>query len=283
MSDRRVRAWWLAAALCAFVLIVDQVAKSIVEHDIVLGEQVNVLGPLKLTLSHNEGVAFGLANGGGIGLIVITLIALGVVLWLFSRDPTRPGMWVATGLLAGGASPEEIRHAFLVAITNHFLGYGHPMIYCQKAFELLDRIGWSEADTVLAPLVPAITWSTRYDRLPYMRRFLRAWQEADLADPVPGRPVPAGPDAPVRVSVDPGLRRWIHVPLTSYDALDTARALQFVRGHEVVRRLTDRVIGLFVERVNLFALQPQIGRTPSAGSTRPEPLPELFGVWPLDM
>src|SRR5438128_10373464 len=61
------------------------------------------------------------------------------------------------GLLAGGASPEEIRHAFLVAITDHFLGYGHPMIYCQKAFELLDRIGWSEADTVLAPLVPAIT------------------------------------------------------------------------------------------------------------------------------
>jgi hypothetical protein len=50
------------------------------------------------------------------------------------------------GLLAGGASPGEIRHAFLTAITNHFLGYGHPMIYCQKAFELLMRIGWSEAE-----------------------------------------------------------------------------------------------------------------------------------------
>ena len=49
--------------------------------------------------------------------------------------------------------------------------------------------------------------------------------------------------------VDPKLRRWIHVPLTSYDALDTARALQFVRGHEVVRRLTDKVIGHFVEQV----------------------------------
>jgi len=59
--------------------------------------------------------------------------------------------------------------------------------------------------------------------------------------------------------VDPGLRRWIHVPLTSYDALDTARALQFVRGHETVRRLTDRAVGLFAEQVNLFALQPQIG------------------------
>jgi nitrite reductase/ring-hydroxylating ferredoxin subunit len=83
------------------------------------------------------------------------------------------------GLLVAGASPGQIRHAFLCAITDHFLGYGHPMIYCQKAFDLLDRIGWSQADTVLAPLVPAITWSTRYDRLPYMRRFLRAWRTAE--------------------------------------------------------------------------------------------------------
>ena len=103
MSDRAGRAWWLAAALCVFVLVVDQVVKAIVEHHIVLGEQVDVLGPLKLTLSHNEGVAFGLAAAAAIGLVVVTLIALGVVLWLFSRDPARPGMWVATGLLAGGA------------------------------------------------------------------------------------------------------------------------------------------------------------------------------------
>src|SRR5947199_3373484 len=74
--------------------------------------------------------------------------------------------------------------------------------------------------------------------------------------------------------VDPGLRRWIHVPLTSYDALDTARALQFVRGHEVVKRLTDKVIGLLVEQVNLFALQPQIGRTHGQHA-----LPITVGFW----
>jgi len=103
VSERVARAWWLAAALAVFVLVVDQVVKEIVAHNIVLGEQVDVLGPLKLTLTHNEGVAFGLASGSGIGLIVITLVALGVVVWLFARDPARPGMWVATGLLAGGA------------------------------------------------------------------------------------------------------------------------------------------------------------------------------------
>ena len=97
---------------------------------------------------------------------------------------------VLRGALRAGAAPGEIRHAFLTAITNHFLGYGHPMIYCQKAFDLLDRIGWAEAETVLAPLVPAITWSTRYDRLPYMRRFLGAWRDAgpDLSWYAPGDP-----------------------------------------------------------------------------------------------
>jgi signal peptidase II len=113
VSDRVARAWGLAATLAIVVLVLDQVAKDIVQHHIVLGERVDVLGPLKLTLSHNEGIAFGLANGGGIVLVAISLIALAVVLWLFSRDPVRPGMWVATGLLAGGAFGnlvDRIRH-----------------------------------------------------------------------------------------------------------------------------------------------------------------------------
>ena len=83
------------------------------------------------------------------------------------------------GLIAGGVSPERIRHALLSAITDHFLGYGHPMIYAQKSFELLDRIGWHEADSVLGPLVPNMVLSTRYDRLPYMRKFLNTWEAAE--------------------------------------------------------------------------------------------------------
>ncbi len=97
------RAWCLAGALCALVLIADQAAKAAIEHNLVIGQQVEVLGPLELTLSHNRGVAFGLAGGGGFLLIAVGLLALGVVGWLFARDPTRPWMWVATGLVAGGA------------------------------------------------------------------------------------------------------------------------------------------------------------------------------------
>jgi signal peptidase II len=97
------RAWCLAGALCGIVVVVDQAAKAAIEAHLVPGEHVDVLGPLGLTLSHNNGVAFGLAGGAGVPLVLITLAALGVVAYLFARKPTRPGMWVATGLLAGGA------------------------------------------------------------------------------------------------------------------------------------------------------------------------------------
>jgi signal peptidase II len=97
------RAWCLAGALCGLVLAVDQAAKAAIEDRLVPGEQVDLLGPLGLTLSHNTGVAFGLAGGAGVRLVLVTLLALGVVAYLFARNPTRPGMWVASGLLAGGA------------------------------------------------------------------------------------------------------------------------------------------------------------------------------------
>ncbi|HLX50948.1 MAG TPA: Rieske (2Fe-2S) protein [Streptosporangiaceae bacterium] len=87
------------------------------------------------------------------------------------------------GLIAAGVSPPALRHTLLTAVTDHFLAYGHSMIFAQKAFELLGQIGWQEADAVLSPLVPEMVLGTRYDKLPYMRKFLHAWQEAspDLA------------------------------------------------------------------------------------------------------
>jgi len=112
------RAWVRAGVLCAGVLVADQIAKALVEDRLVPGQQVDVLGPLGLTLSHNTGVAFGLAGGAGVRLVVFTLLALGVVGYLFSRDPARPGMWVATGLLAGGAVGNLIDRVRADAVTD---------------------------------------------------------------------------------------------------------------------------------------------------------------------
>jgi signal peptidase II len=112
------RAWCLAGALAAFVIAVDQAAKAAIEAHLVVGEHVDVLGPLGLTLSHNAGVAFGLAGGAGAPLILITLAALGVVVYLFARNPARPWMWVATGLLAGGAVGNLVDRVRADAVTD---------------------------------------------------------------------------------------------------------------------------------------------------------------------
>jgi signal peptidase II len=113
------RAWRLAGALCGLVVILDQAAKALVEANMYLGQDVSVLGPIGLTLSHNSGVAFGLASGGGTRLVLVTALALGVVGYLFSRDPTRPGMWVSAGLLAGGAIGNLADRIRVDAVTDY--------------------------------------------------------------------------------------------------------------------------------------------------------------------
>jgi signal peptidase II len=112
------RAALLAGALCLFVLALDQTSKAVVEERIAIGEKVDLLGPVKLTLAHNEGVAFGLAGGGGALLVAVTLAALGFVVCLFAREPARPWMWVATGLLAGGAIGNLVDRIRADAVTD---------------------------------------------------------------------------------------------------------------------------------------------------------------------
>lgn len=119
MSGARARAWRLAGALAGVVVVLDQAAKALIEANLVVGERVDVLGPLELTLSHNSGVAFGLAAGGGVRLVAVTAVALGVVAYLFSRDPTRPGMWEAAGLLAGGALGNLADRIRVDAVTDY--------------------------------------------------------------------------------------------------------------------------------------------------------------------
>lgn len=112
------RAWLRAGALCLVVIALDQAAKGAIEAHLVAGEHVRVLGPLDLTLSHNSGVAFGLASGGGVALVALTLAALAFVAALFARDPGRPWMWVAVGLLAGGALGNLIDRVRADAVTD---------------------------------------------------------------------------------------------------------------------------------------------------------------------
>ncbi len=75
--------------------------------------------------------------------------------------------------------------------------------------------------------------------------------------------------------VGPRLARWVHVPLTSYDALDTARILQFRRAYEYALRPTiNDVIAQLANLVERYADQIQIGRTHGQHA-----LPITVGFW----
>jgi len=119
VTGTRARAWRLAGALAGLVVVLDQAAKALVESRLVPGEDVDVLGPVELTLSHNTGIAFGLASGGGTVLVALTALALVAIGFVFSRDPTRPGMWVAVGLLAGGALGNLVDRVRVDAVTDY--------------------------------------------------------------------------------------------------------------------------------------------------------------------
>jgi signal peptidase II len=99
----RVRSWRLAGALCGVVVALDQASKAIVQSSLVPGESVRALPGVEITNVHNKGVAFGLAGGAGIVVILLAVAALVLILATFARDPRRRGLWIPIGLLAGGA------------------------------------------------------------------------------------------------------------------------------------------------------------------------------------
>ncbi len=60
----------------------------------------------------------------------------------------------------------------------------------------------------------------------------------------------------------PELAKWIHIPLTSYDALDTARTLQFKLSYKnVLKPKIKEFISLFADIAEKHKELPQIGRT----------------------
>lgn len=75
------------------------------------------------------------------------------------------------GLLRRGDPPGLIAGALAVLVSDHFLSFGHDAIYAQKSLEVLDVLGWGEAETVLAPQVYGTCLGTREDTLPYLARF----------------------------------------------------------------------------------------------------------------
>lgn len=66
--------------------------------------------------------------------------------------------------IAIGLSPSDLVDMIAVAGTDHtFMDEGHTLDFANKAFELLDHIGWDRADDVLPSLIPGLVRAQRME------------------------------------------------------------------------------------------------------------------------
>jgi len=112
------------------------------------------------------------ATSGGVGAAAFRAVV--------EREDTTAAQAMVLAAIERGDTAADLRPWFTGAVSDHHLSYGHGAIYSQKAFELLDMIGWERASTVLPYLVPTLVYGTREDKLPYMRPFLKEMAGADL-------------------------------------------------------------------------------------------------------
>ena len=66
--------------------------------------------------------------------------------------------------IAIGLSPQELADMVAAASTDHlFMDEGHALDFSNKAFELLDHVGWDHAGEILPSLIPGIVRAERME------------------------------------------------------------------------------------------------------------------------
>jgi signal peptidase II len=110
--------WGSAALLALAVIALDQLTKGIVRGSLEPGERVDLIFGIDLARVANRGIAFGFLGDGGTIVLVVTSLALVAMLVWFATAPSRPGLWIAVGLLTGGAIGNLIDRIRLDAVTD---------------------------------------------------------------------------------------------------------------------------------------------------------------------
>lgn len=126
------RALVAAGLVATAVVTADQLVKALVTSSLSRGEVVEVAGPLKLTLTYNDGIAFGLAGGGGPLVIILSMVALLALGAFVASAPDRRLTWISGGLILGGAVGNLLDRLRAGEVTDFILLPGWP------AFNLAD-------------------------------------------------------------------------------------------------------------------------------------------------
>lgn len=89
------------------------------------------------------------------------------------------------GGLACGMTHRDFEEALTRAALDHFLDFGHSLIYVYKTMGLIDRLGADVAEPLLLALVRSLIYGRREDLIPEFRAYapaLQSWGQATWDD-----------------------------------------------------------------------------------------------------
>jgi signal peptidase II len=108
----------LGLALAVFVL--DQGLKAIVQGAMSPGESIPVIpGFLSITYIRNDGGAFGILGGSQVLLLLGSVVAVGVVLWMLIAGQRSRLATLACGLILGGAAGNLLDRLTTGEVTDY--------------------------------------------------------------------------------------------------------------------------------------------------------------------
>ncbi len=130
------------AIVAAAILIVDQLVKLLVKTNMQIGEDIRIFDWFHIHFIENDGFAFGMALGGAVGKIMLTLLRLVAsvfIVWLIAkliRKGGRTSLIYSLTLIVAGAVGNLVDSCFYGLIFNDSYysvaslfpdggGYGH--------------------------------------------------------------------------------------------------------------------------------------------------------------
>jgi signal peptidase II len=113
-----------ALLTAVLVLALDQWTKWLAFRSIESGETINVVPGVTFNHTENEGIAFGAFAGRPWLVFGLMTVALVVLIGFYLKNRTRPGLWLATGLLLGGAFGNAIDRVSLGYVRD-FISFPH--------------------------------------------------------------------------------------------------------------------------------------------------------------
>lgn len=125
MTESVRKKYWICFLIMGIVLLVDQVVKILVKTRMQIGEEIPLIGSwCCLHFIENEGMAFGMAFGGKVGKLILSLIRIAAsvcIMWFLLRKIRKDGrmlLLVSLSLILVGAVGNLLDSCFYGIIFN---------------------------------------------------------------------------------------------------------------------------------------------------------------------